>query len=328
LISLVGKHVFPHVFPESRVKTKLTSEDFAQVNATALARAKLGITTREYGSVEQRVPCPRCDRGSRDDALGVNIETGVFHCFRCGWKGRVRGTTTAPRPIQRIDDPATRERKQTRLLNRWAQAVPIENLKRGAVVCRYLHSRGLVDAVKSYALRQHNALPYWDQLQVLARYPALLAEIRDPAGVVVGHHATYLRADGCAKAPVATPRKIIGTTENGATRGAAIRIHPPRDSVLGIAEGIESALSLHVLNGLPVWSAISAGGLERVELPADIRRLYIAVDLDLSGTGERAAQRLAARMLGRTRPPEVYFVKPSGTAPRDLNDDLLALRAS
>jgi putative DNA primase/helicase len=290
--------------------------------------AALGIAINAHGAVEQRVPCPRCDHGPRDEALGVNVETGVYHCFRCAWKGRAGGSTTAPRPIPRIDNPAAKERKRERMAKRWAQAIPLENLRLSAVVCRYLRTRGLSDAIRSPALRQHGALPYWDKLEVQARYPALLAEIRDPSGTVVGHHATYLRADGCAKAPVSSPRKIIGTTETGATRGAAIRIHPPRDGVLGIAEGIESALSLHVLQGLPVWSAISAGGLERVELPTGLCKLYIAVDLDLSGTGERAARSLAARMLGRARSPEVYFVKPSGVAPRDLNDDLLALRAS
>jgi putative DNA primase/helicase len=44
----------------------------------------------EFGVVpnsgEQRIQCPRCS--SRKKTLGVDSDTGVFHCFRCGYKGR------------------------------------------------------------------------------------------------------------------------------------------------------------------------------------------------------------------------------------------------
>ena len=36
---------------------------------------------------EHRVRCPECD--SRKKTLGVNTDEGFYHCFRCGWKGRV-----------------------------------------------------------------------------------------------------------------------------------------------------------------------------------------------------------------------------------------------
>jgi hypothetical protein len=38
--------------------------------------AAVGIIANPRGMAEQRVPCPHCDRGKRDDALGVNVETG------------------------------------------------------------------------------------------------------------------------------------------------------------------------------------------------------------------------------------------------------------
>jgi hypothetical protein len=189
------------------------------------ALAALGIFADPHGPKQQRAACPRCAIGKRDDALSVNIQSGLFHCFRCGWKGRADRVTTAPWPIQRIDDSVTRERKRARLSKRWAQAVALENLQASAVVCKYLRTRGFSDALRSSALRQHNALLYWDRLQVVAHYPALLAEIRDPTGTVVGHHATYLRADGCAKAPVAAPRKIITRTSmNDSAASPARRI--------------------------------------------------------------------------------------------------------
>ncbi len=66
------------------------------------AFAELGIAVVAAADVEQRVPCPRCARRARDNALGVNIGTGVFHCFRCGWRGRV-GTGETARMPERIN---------------------------------------------------------------------------------------------------------------------------------------------------------------------------------------------------------------------------------
>ena len=47
---------------------------------------------------------------------------------------------------------------------------------------------------------------------------------------------------------------------------------------------------------MPVWSAVSARMLERVMLPAWIAQVVIWADLDRSGTGQAAAERLRARL--------------------------------
>ncbi|MGH8588723.1 MAG: hypothetical protein ACREXX_05095 [Gammaproteobacteria bacterium] len=40
---------------------------------------------------EQRARCPRCDRGSRDDALAVLVEasSATWYCHRCKWTGAI-----------------------------------------------------------------------------------------------------------------------------------------------------------------------------------------------------------------------------------------------
>ena len=48
----------------------------------------LGISANREGPTEQRTACPNCNMGRKDTALGINMETGVYHCFRCGLKGR------------------------------------------------------------------------------------------------------------------------------------------------------------------------------------------------------------------------------------------------
>jgi len=82
--------------------------------------ADLGIVTRANGVIEQRLPCPRCDCGPQDDALGVNVETGAFHCFRCGWAGGAGlGETRATAPLQRRNDPESATRMGERLEGVW-----------------------------------------------------------------------------------------------------------------------------------------------------------------------------------------------------------------
>lgn len=49
--------------------------------------ADLGIELHR-ASGEQRADCPHCSGRSRK-TLAANADTGLFHCHRCGWSGRV-----------------------------------------------------------------------------------------------------------------------------------------------------------------------------------------------------------------------------------------------
>jgi hypothetical protein len=289
---------------------------------------KLGIVIRERSRIEQRVPCPRCDHGPQDDALSVNVEDGRFHCFRCGWKGRAGGSpSTVPWPIVRIDDAAIAQRKRERLRHTWKESVPLLH-KSSRAVRAYLESRALGQVLKKppAVLRAHPGLTYWDGAKDLGTYPTMIALFHGAAGQPVTLHVTYLRSDGCAKACVPSPKKILGVPVHGATRGGSIRLYEP-EAVLGVAEGIESALSLHLLQKVPVWAAFCADNLTRTQLPPGLRKLYIGVDIDESGKGEQVAKALAARVSKWKGSPKVFLVMPEGVAPRDLNDELRKKRA-
>jgi Toprim domain len=286
--------------------------------------AELGIVIREQGATEQRVPCPRCDHGANDQALGVNIETGAFHCFRCGWKGRAGGVSSVPTDtVRRIDDPAVAERKRERLRRTWKQCVPLNHAD-ARPVQTYLTSRALGEILKSppKVLRAHPGLEYWDRSKSLGRYPAMVALYQASDDHPVTLHVTWLRSDGCAKAAVPVPKKTLSVPKAGATKGGAIRLYAPRNGVLGIAEGIESALSLHLIRGIPVWSARCADNLEHIRLPVNLRRLEIGVDLDASGKGRQVAEALAERMRKLSPGTKCYLVMPEVEGPGDLNDEL------
>src|SRR5215218_10028540 len=86
---------------------------------------------------------------------------------------------------------------------------------------------------------------------------------------------------------------------------------------LGIGEGVESVLSLHSLpefGSSPVWSLIFSGGgrsssgLAGFPVLPGIESLWIAVDHDANGAGQRAARTAAHRWRQAGR--EVFLVTP------------------
>ncbi len=147
-------------------------------------------------------------------------------------------------------------------------------------------------------IRCNHDLEYWvggEPPVKVTSSPAMVAAIQNVQGDIVAVHRTYLTHTGeklnLAKygyedAPV---KKVLGKEING----AAIRLQEPSDTLI-VAEGIETALAAHILSGLPAWAAVSAGGLERIEIPAGVEHVIIAVDNDAAG--EKASKALAGRL--------------------------------
>jgi len=122
-------------------------------------------------------------------------------------------------------------------------------------------------------------------------HPAMIAMVTGPDGAPSILHRTYLTADG-RKASVDAPRRLMPGT---VAKGAAIRLAPARDA-LGIAEGIETALSASALFRVPCWAAVNAGMLAAWQPPPEVRRILIFGDNDTSYTGQAAAYALARRL--------------------------------
>jgi putative DNA primase/helicase len=156
-------------------------------------------------------------------------------------------------------------------------------------------------------LRLHPGLAYRDGGEVLGRFPALMALVTGPDGKGVTLHRTYLQDS--RKAPVPSPKKLM---PGKPIKGAAIRLHPAGD-VLGVAEGIETALAARQLFNVPTWSCISAAGIESFIPPKEVRKVIIFGDNDVSGTGQAAAWALAKRLIAAGMPVEVRLPKQIGT---------------
>lgn len=285
---------------------------------------ELGIVIRETSRDEQRLCCPQCGKGERDDTLCVNRVTGMFICHRCQWAGCASiGETRGPSRVVRLDDPVERDRRIKRLRSVWSATLPLSNAAADPVRY-YLARRGLGNILLDppATLRAHVGLPVFEPGRDVEYYPCMTALLCSAAGDGATVHATYLRPDG-TKAPVRIQKRLLQVPTQGATRGGAIRLYQPMHGILGLAEGIENALSLRMMYGIPVWSTYCAHGLERVRLPHGLKEVWIGVDVDANGVGQKAAYILAARLSQWEAPPVVKLVYPDGEGPRDLNDELL-----
>lgn len=301
--------------------------------------AQLGIP-EESLRPKKAGPCPAC--GGRDRFTFDNRKLrGDFICRGCGAGDgfallqRVHGWTfpEARRQVMRAagldgrDEPTPRQTAQDRagaaMDSRATVASPstrVRTLVRSACAVAdcpdavdYLTSRGLWPLPPDCGLRAHASVDYFTEGQRVGKFPALLAEVRDYTGALVTAHITYLHAG--RKLEGHEPRKLLGPLTG--REGCAVRLMPAGE-VLGVAEGIETALSAAALDGIPVWAALNTSLLGKFEPPAGVQTLRIYADRDEPGL--LAAAHLMERLQGRVR---VELKTPPAPA-KDFNDLLVS----
>lgn len=259
---------------------------------------------------QTRQECPGCGRGPKDRTCGVTLDDrgGVAHCFRCGYteNGSNEGLQRWPGTRQeRTAAPVRHETLSDFGLELWRACRPVagEGLA-------YLQARACVVPPTDGHLRFHPALKHGPSGMV---GPALVALVTD--GVTrqpLTLHRTWVRADG-SKAPLDPPRMLLGGHRKA---GGVVRLWPDEavTTGLGIAEGIETALSLaHAF--APVWACIDAGNLAALPTLEGIESLLIGADHDQAGI--EAAEACAARWASAG--VEARIVVPDAHK-TDLND--------
>jgi putative DNA primase/helicase len=275
-----------------------------------------GIELPPGASGEVRTYCPQCaeHHRTRSKTLGVSIEDGVFHCFRCGWKGRVGGNILPFEPVKRARDLGqerqARDKRARAIRKILKECRPLAESRIGQDYLRYRLQRELTEWPR---LGFHPALSYFETAEGGRRgesYPALVATVRNVRGEIVTLHRTYLAKDGNGKAPVTSPKKLMAPPR-GTVTGCCVRLYETARE-LHVAEGIETALAVYVALGEPVWSTISAYGLATVELPPEVRAVHIWADFDRSGAGQDAALACRKRLEREGRRVAVHFPKKLG----------------
>ena len=272
----------------------------------------LGIEIPRGARGEVRSVCARCSLGRKKSGqrcLAINATLGVWLCHHCGFSGRLRGYEPERRPT--TSATPTRADAIRRI---WEGAAPL-GLKGAAPL--YLRGRGFYcrfDDEHSQVLRYHSHLEYRSEDGSESFHPALVALFEDVDGCVTGLLRIYITLFG-TKAKVESPKRMLAAF-TGALSGLAVQLYPPSNGELAIAEGVETALAVRMLSGIPVWAAGSASQLEHVILPQAVRTVHICPDAD--DAGMRAAKRLARRLITEDRHVRMA-IPPAGTDWADVS---------
>lgn len=267
-------------------------------------------------------PCPVCggkDRWRFDDLDG----RGTSICNQCGARdgaklvvdmtGRGFGQILAEidglvgnikaDPARPQVDPAKRE---SFLREVYLASTPVQS---GDLAHRYLESRRIAERAFPEALRFAPRLADGDggvrpcMVAMVGVHGDLLSNGRQR---FVTMHRTFLRPDGRAKAEMERPRKMM---PGEVPAGACVMLSSwPGHGPIGIAEGIETAMSAGLMFDLPVWAAISAGMMAKWTPPPGADEVVIFGDNDRNYTGQAAAYALA-RLLRRDNPEIEINVK-------------------
>lgn len=258
--------------------------------------------------------------GKRGDTAGwcqlfADCRAGVYGDFRAGlsavWTARDHNTMTRAEraELARRVVYAAAQRRHTRDAERAAQAPKVARLWEQCVVVQadgagadpltlYLRRRLALDTEPlpiPAALRLHPALPYHDDDGGrIGAWPAMVAALTSATGELATVHRTWLTHDG-RKAPVPGPVKKLMQAA-APVMGGCIHLVDAAEwagELLGIAEGIETALAARCASGIPTVAAYSAGSLAAWQWPPTLKRLAIFADAD--DTGQTAAHDLCMR---------------------------------
>lgn len=236
----------------------------------------------QYEIGNHRIACPACGRGGRDKSAGLKVEadSAVLHCFRCGLVQSFHSERTTVRRGPCIKPKQAQQQHTT--LNDWGRSLWASTQELSGVAVDYLTHRHCLIPPVDGDLRWHPSVKHPSGYAG----PALVALIthvhtREPLSL----HRTWITATG--KADIDPPRMLLG---NHSIENGVIRLFPDDmvGAFLGIAEGIETALSLAWF-GHPVWATIDAGHMSKFPALAGITELCIAQDNDQAGIAAATA---------------------------------------
>ena len=150
-------------------------------------------------------------------------------------------------------------------------------------------------------LRFHPSLPYYnDSKEKIGEFPAILGVLLNTKREAITIHRIYITAEG-KKAPVEKPKKLMSYPSDKSVCGSGVYLGftPfPRKvpKMIGIAEGIETALAVREATGLPMIAATNAVLMEKLEIPENVKFITVWGDNDETGTGQKAVKNLCVRL--------------------------------
>jgi putative DNA primase/helicase len=250
--------------------------------------------------------CPVHDDRSPSLSVRVGDTALLFKCFAgCDTIDVVRAIGRIDRNALAADRstnrPLRREGDATWLRSRALDLWGSSRSLAGTPAEIYLQRRSL--SVFPGALRFNPRTPL-GRGKLAAFRPALIAALHDQQDFVALQR-TFLDLHAPRRArDIANPRRMLGRPGQGAV------ILAPAVDVLGLAEGVETALSAMMLLGIPVWATLGNERLAYIRVPQNVTRLFLLPDNDRAGRIGAAKALEAYVMPGRTIetiwPPEGF----------------------
>jgi len=247
--------------------------------------------------------CPAHDDRTPSLSVSLGRHAILFHCFagcsnadviaalaRHGVRARELFDGSGNQLPERVV-AARGDRAACRL---WRDAVALKD----SLAAQYLRNRG-IDLTPA-DLRYHARTPLGPRGEVQF-LPAMLAAVRTDLGVIAVHR-TFLDPNTGWLEPMDCPKRALGSLGVG-----AVRLSGPSAGRLGLAEGLESALSAMQLFGLPCWATLGNERFGLVAIPESVRELHLFVDHDAGGRLAEQRAREAYALEGRrivTRRPD------------------------
>lgn len=199
----------------------------------------------------------------------------------------------------------------------WGQAVRLDGTDAASL---YLRRRGIEQPFPPM-LRFQARMPYTHADKSKSKHPCMVARYVSPDASVSTFHLTYLDEAG-RKADFTDPAdKVRKFWPGKIPDGGAVRLAPSAET-MGIAEGIETAMSAMQVFEVPVWAALNSGNLFKWQPPANVRCVLIFGDADEGFDGQTKAYALAHRLKLSGLNVEVRMPDFLGT---DWNDYLQSL---
>lgn len=206
--------------------------------------------------------------------------------------GRITIPIAKPKPI---------DEKWLRIwLNKmWDEALPLDHVS--AFPARtYFRRRGMLDAsLNAKDVRFHPQMEYKNkQKKVLGTFGAVLLKVRNNEGLPVSIHRTFITTSGI-KVNLGEgnkPKKMTPSLMQR-SKGRHVRLFAPIDGILGVTEGLETALAVYQARRFPVWPGISTGMLQGFEPPKGVHTLINFVDKDRNKAGENTHEILKSNLL-------------------------------
>lgn len=257
--------------------------------------------------------CPVCDpgqnkRGKRTLRAGIFRGRPWWGCMRCQCQKDYSKENTKALQLKfgsrGLDDEKSRRERAMQI---WESTSDIQP---GDPVDRYLREhRKLVPLGRAWPIDLRRALlKHPDKHQ---RYMAMVAAVRTLDGTLTAVHRTFVLDDGTRADGKMVPEHLrvenAKLSVGSLTGGTSVRVGIDENSdILGVAEGIESALAFQMRIRLPCWSAIASEGMKKLRVPKTIRRVIIGFDVDpkrvingrdVGEAGLKAALALRERLL-------------------------------